>query len=83
MKPLPIRKLKDGLITATIWKNEIETSKFRYSVTFARAYLKDDQWHEAYSFSGSELLKLARLSKAAYDVIQSDKSEARLSEAVH
>jgi hypothetical protein len=51
MKPLPIRKLKDGLITAMIWKNEIETGKFRYSVTFARAYLKDDQWHEAYSFS--------------------------------
>ena len=83
MKPLPIRKLKDGLITATIWKNEIETGKFRYSVTFARAYLKDEQWHEAYSFSGAELLKLARLSKSAYDAIQKEKTSSTNIEAVH
>ena len=83
MKPLPIRKLKDGLITATIWKNEIETGKFRYSVTFARAYLTNEEWYEAYSFSGSELLKVAHLSKTAYDVIQGDKQSSVQMQAVN
>jgi hypothetical protein len=76
----PITKLKDGLITATIWKNQTSAGKAHYSVTFARSYMKNDEWSEAYSFSGSELLRISRLSQAAYTEIQKRK---RASVEVH
>ncbi len=65
----PIHSLKDGLIAASIWKNEAD-GKTRYSVTFARSFLKDEEWQTSYSFSGSELLRLARLSEQAFDWIK-------------
>ena len=67
----PVAKLNDGLITATIWKNEAENGNTQFAVTFARSYLKDDEWHTANSFSGSELLRLARLAEAAYGEVHS------------
>ena len=82
MKPnTPIHKLNDGLITVSIWKSETENGKTRYSVTFARSYLKDDQWETAYSFSGAELLRLARLSEQAFDWIKLQRGTQASSEA--
>ena len=76
MSNQPITKLKDGLISATVWKNQTENGKDHYSVTFSRSYLKNDEWREAFSFSGSELLRLARLSQAAYDEIERQKQQS-------
>ncbi len=65
----PISKIRDGSHKATIWKNQGETGAF-YSVTFSRTY-KDAQGNlrDADSFSGSGLLKIARLVVMAYDEI--------------
>ena len=69
----PIAKLKDGLITATIWKNQTSEGKAHFAVTVTRSYLKDEQWFESQSFSGTELLRVARLTQAAYGEIQRQK----------
>lgn len=66
-KQRPVETLRDGAIKAAIWKNESENGAF-FAVTFARTYkngggdLKDTD-----SFSGSQLLRLARLADKAYD----------------
>ena len=65
----PIQKLKDGLITATIWANQNDDGKTRYSVNITRSYLKDETWQETTSFSNGELLRVARLANKAYDAI--------------
>lgn len=72
----PVAKIRDGRLTATIWKNETkpdedtgEVGAF-YSVDIKRSY-KDsgDQWQETASFSGAELLRVANLAQAAYNHI--------------
>lgn len=65
----PIQTLRDGLLTATIWRNQSQDGNAFYNVRIVRSYLKEDTWREASSFSGSELLRLSRLSQAAYDAI--------------
>lgn len=65
----PIQTLRDGLLTATIWRNENKDRKAFYNVRIVRSYLKDEAWQEASSYSGAELLRLSRLSQAAYDAI--------------
>ena len=65
-KQRPVETLRDGAIKAAIWKNESENGAF-FAVTFARTYkngggeLKDTD-----SFSGTQLLRLARLADKAY-----------------
>lgn len=65
----PQATLRDGALKATIWKNQTENGTF-YSVDLGRTY-QDEQgnYHDAHSFSGSELLRIARLSGRAYDAI--------------
>lgn len=65
----PIEKLRDGSITATIWANQNDDGKTRYSVNFTRSYLKDDVWQETTSFSNTELLRVAHLAQQAYTAI--------------
>ena len=65
----PILKLRDGLLSATIWKNETDTGSHRYSVSLTRSYQIDDQWHESNSFSRYEALRISRLAGFAYDEI--------------
>lgn len=73
----PVITLKDGLISAAIWRNKAEDGTLRYSVSFARAYLKDDEWRSSHSYSRAELLRLARLSERAYDWIASQVTKDR------
>lgn len=78
MSNKPLDKLKDGMISATIWQNETEEGKTRYSVTIARSYTDaDDKWHETNSFSTLELLMVSRLAGKAYDRIAEIKVAAR------
>ena len=63
----PIDTLRDGSLKATLWKNSSENGTF-YSVNLARTY-KDEagNYQDSDSFSGSDLLRIARLAGKAYD----------------
>ncbi|MGD9693603.1 MAG: hypothetical protein AB7G17_07260 [Phycisphaerales bacterium] len=63
----PIDTIRDGSLKATIWKNAGEKGDY-YSVRITRTW-RDDQgnYHDSDSFSGSELLRVARLASMAYD----------------
>jgi len=65
-KNRPVETLRDGALKAAIWKNEGEKGAF-FNVTFARTY-KDAKGNlkDTDSFSGSQLLRLARLADQAY-----------------
>lgn len=78
MSNKPLDKIKDGMISATIWQNETDEGKTRYSVSIARSYTDaNDQWHETNSFSTLELLIVSRLAQKAYDRIAVLKEEAK------
>jgi hypothetical protein len=76
-KTRPVETLRDGAIKAAIWRNESENGDF-FSVTFARTY-KDSQGdlQDTDSFSGTQLLRLARLAEKAYDRTAKLTKEAR------
>ena len=80
MSQQPFAKLKDGLLSATIWRNIGEDGKERFSITLSRSYKdQNDQWRETNSFSPLELLKLQQLSVRAYEQTldwRNSKSEA-------
>lgn len=63
----PFLKLKDGLLAATVWKNETEDGKTISSVSLTRSYKKGDDWHETSSFSRQELHRVLVLGQMAYD----------------
>ena len=64
----PIETLRDGSMKAAIWKNPGKGDKPPfYSVEITRSYKDDsDKWHDSHSFTGSELLRAARLAEIAY-----------------
>lgn len=63
----PAATLRDGSIKATIWRNFGDSGTF-YSVRIARSYTDEQgHYHDTDSFSGSELLRVARLAGKAYD----------------
>lgn len=62
----PVKTLTDGMLKAAIWRNEKDGKQF-YSVTFARSYKDaDGNYGDANSYSGTELLRLAKLADRAY-----------------
>lgn len=65
----PVQTIRDGALFTKIWKNVAEKG-FRYSVQLGRTY-SDEQGnlHDTSSFSGSELLRIARLAQIAYDEV--------------
>ena len=73
----PFAKLKDGLLSATIWQNQSEDGKVRYSVNLSRSFKPEGgEWQETSSFSPTELLKISRLADQAYDRIADFKSSS-------
>lgn len=63
----PIFKLRDGLITATCWKNEHDGKPF-YSVDLTRSYQTEDgEWKETNSFTGGDILRAGNLATSAYN----------------
>lgn len=76
-KTRPVETLRDGSIKAAIWKNDSEKGDF-FAVTFARTY-KDAKGdlQDTESFSGAQLLQLARLAEKAYDRTAKLVKEAR------
>ena len=66
-KKRPVETLRDGAIKAAIWKNKSENGIF-FNVTFARSYKDTDgDLQDTDSFSGTQLLRLARLAEKAYE----------------
>lgn len=65
----PAMKLRDGTLSATIWRNPTEKG-YRYSVNLSRVY-EDEHGNlrDSDSFSGNELLRIARLAQIAYGEI--------------
>jgi hypothetical protein len=65
----PTAKITLHPVSAAIWANETEKGVF-YSVTFERSY-KDDanKWHTSSSFTGNELLLLAKVADQAHSKI--------------
>ncbi len=65
----PTQTLRDGLLKATIWKNEGDKGAF-FSVNLTRSYQDEaGNYHDSDSFSNSELLRIAHLATRAYDRI--------------
>lgn len=66
----PIAKISDGRISVSLWKNDGE-KKPHFAATFSRVYADaKGNLQNSTSFTGVELLKLARLSHLAYDEIK-------------
>jgi hypothetical protein len=62
----PADTIRDGALRATIWANFGEKGTF-YSVEFSRTYTDaDGKFHDAGSFSGTEIIQIARLAHLAY-----------------
>lgn len=72
----PILTIRDGALKASIWANRTDEGKIFHSVTFGRTFT-DAEGHPktSTSFSGSDLLKIARLADKAYDHIASVRLE--------
>ena len=68
MSNSPLRKLRIGRITATIWDNETEEGKKRRSINIVRNYKKGDDWFETSSFSEEDLPVVRRLSEMALNI---------------
>ena len=80
-KTRPVETLRDGAMKAAIWKNDSQNGAF-YNVTFTRTYKNDkDELHDTDSFSGSQLLQLARLADKAYGVTAKLTKAARAADA--
>jgi len=79
-KQRPVETLRDGAIKAAIWKNESENGPF-FNVTFSRTYRNGDgELHDTDSFSGTQLLQLARLADKAYERTRKLTRAARVAE---
>jgi len=69
-KNKPIKTLRDGSLKAVIWQNEREGKIYR-TVDLYRTYKneKEDQLKDISNYSGTELLRIARLANKAYDFL--------------
>ena len=72
----PILTIRDGALKASIWANQTDEGKTFHSVTFGRTFTDNaGNAKSSTSFSGSDLLKIARLADKAYDHIASMRLE--------
>lgn len=61
----PAKTIRLYPVEAAIWRNPTEKGAF-YSVTFSRQYKDDNGYHSSDSFSGSDLLLLAKVADLAH-----------------
>lgn len=73
-KDKPAHKIRAGSIEVAIWRNEGEKGPF-HSVTMSRSYKKGEEWRQADSFHGDDLLLLAKLLDQAHSWIISQPSK--------
>lgn len=66
-KQRPVETIRDGAIKAAIWRNDSENGVF-HGVTFSRTFRNGEgNLADTSSYSGTQLLRLARLAEKAYD----------------
>lgn len=69
IKNKPVETIRDGALSAAIWKNESDQGVF-YTVQLRRAYQdKNGNYQDSDSFSGHELLRIAYLASKAHERI--------------
>lgn len=67
-------KIRDGLLSATIWTNTSKEGNTYYTVTLERSFKDgDDEWQNTNSLNRSDLLAAARLLQKAYDQIEEER----------
>jgi hypothetical protein len=74
----PVAKFKHGGIDVTVWPNQTENGTM-YNTTISNSY-KDDksgEWKTTASFSPSDLLVVAELSRQAFAKITEFKQQGR------
>ena len=64
----PVAELRLGAVKAAIWKNETAHGA-RFSVSFERLYRDGEAWRSSASFSGDDLLVLAKVADLAHTKI--------------
>lgn len=73
----PINTFRDGSLKVTLWRNDRDNGEF-YSIRLSRTW-KDErgQYHDSDRFTGTELLRIARLANIAYDALLTLRSSDR------
>lgn len=66
-KQKPAAILRDGSLKATLWQRQTEKGVF-FNVSLTRTYKEGEEYKDSNSFSGPELLRIARLATKAYDL---------------
>ena len=62
----PLKKFKAGLVTATIWENEVNKIKIP-NIQVERSYLVKDEWKNTSSMRISDLPLVRAVTEAAYN----------------
>ena len=65
MSDRPVHRISIGNIYASIWQN-VGKGRTYYTVTFQRSYQREGDYHYADSFTGDQLLRLAKLADKAH-----------------
>ncbi|MCR9089227.1 MAG: hypothetical protein NXH97_21090 [Rhodobacteraceae bacterium] len=75
----PLDTLRDGRLKATIWENVNEKNETYHSVTLAKTYEdRNGNLQDSHSFSGGELLRIAKLADKGHDVILERQRELKM-----
>ena len=71
----PAHKIRSGALQVTIWRNTGEKGAW-YSVNPTRSYKQGDTWKESDSFSGDDVLRLAKmLNEADTWIVNAEQAE--------
>ncbi|MEP5730216.1 MAG: hypothetical protein ABJL67_12705 [Sulfitobacter sp.] len=72
----PVATLKDGPISAKVWRNVSNEGKTYYNTTFGRVFTKENgEYGETRSFSQNDLLKVEKLASEAYRTVQLNRQQ--------
>lgn len=77
----PARTLRHRNIKAVIWRNESDKGPW-YSIEFVRTYKDGEDYRDATSFSGDQILVVQHLAAKAFDAVaQLEQADRELKEA--
>ena len=69
----PARVLRDGMLKATIWKNQGEKGPF-FTATLSKTFEQNGDLKDGNSFAGADLLKISELAREAYTEIRDQRA---------
>lgn len=80
----PVHEIRNGLVKASIWRNESEKGVF-YNTTLEKLYRKGKEWKSTGSYSRDQLLVVSRVSQEAnawiYRQAKRDNQSAKATES--